>query len=47
MAESRIPGFYKYPVSERLRILYEREQLSEADYHELMDQRHVLEAKPG
>src|SRR5688572_22597265 len=41
---SRIPGFYKYPVSERLRILYERQVLSEDDYHLLMDQRHLLDA---
>ena len=41
---SRLPGFHKYSVSERLRLLYEKELLSESDYHMLMDERHVLSA---
>ncbi len=39
---SRIPQFYKYSVQERLRLLYERELLSEEDYHALMDGTHLL-----
>lgn len=41
---SRIPGFYKYPRPERLRLLLERGFLSEEDFHTLMDGRQVLSA---
>ena len=37
MDKSRLPNFYKYSVSERLRLLYERQVLSEDNYHTLMD----------
>ena len=37
MDKSRLPNFYKYSVSERLRLLYERQVLSEDSYHTLMD----------
>lgn len=39
---ARLPGFYKYSISERLRLLYEREWLSEDDYHLLMDSKQVI-----
>ena len=42
MDKSRLPGFYKYSVSERLRLLYERELISEEDYHLLMDGQQTL-----
>ena len=45
MDRSRIPGFYKYSVSERLRVLYEREMLSDADYHALLGSTHLLTAE--
>ena len=37
MDKSRLPNFYKYSVSERLRLLYERQVISEDSYHSLMD----------
>ena len=37
MDKSRLPNFYKYSVSERLRLLYERQILTEDSYHTLMD----------
>lgn len=37
MDKSRLPNFYKYSVSERLRLLYERQVISEESYHSLMD----------
>ena len=37
MDKSRLPNFYKYSVSERLRLLYERQVISEDSYHTLMD----------
>ncbi len=37
-----VPSFYKYSVSERLRVLYERKLLSEEDYHALMDDKFVI-----
>lgn len=44
MSRSRIPEFYKFSVANRLRVLYEREVLSEAEYHMLMDGKHLLDA---
>ena len=41
---SRIAGFYKYPVSERLRVLLERGVLSEADYRTLVEEAHLIKA---
>ena len=41
---SRIPNFYKYSVSNRLQLLYERGVLSESEYHSLMDGKHMLNA---
>lgn len=42
---SRIAGFYKYPVSERLRLLLERGVLSDEDYRTLADESHLLKAE--
>lgn len=42
---SRIAGFYKYPVSERQRLLLERGVLSEEHYRTLADQAHLLKAE--
>lgn len=41
---SRFAGFYKYPVSERLRLLLERGVLSEEHYRTLADEAHLLKA---
>ncbi len=41
---SRIPGFYKYSISERLRILFENEILDEDTYHKLLNEENVLSA---
>ena len=35
MASSRIPGFYKYSIQERLRVLYQKKYLTEQDYNKL------------
>lgn len=42
---SRIAGFYKYPVSERLRLLLERGVLSDAHYRTLADEAQLLRAE--
>ncbi|MAA75450.1 MAG: hydroxymethylglutaryl-CoA reductase [Salinisphaeraceae bacterium] len=44
MSRSRIPQFYKFSVANRLRVLYEREVINEAEYHMLMDGKHLLDA---
>jgi len=44
MSRSRIPEFYKFSVPNRLRVLYEREVISESEYHMLMDGKHLLDA---
>lgn len=35
MASSRISGFYKYSIQERLRVLYQKKYLTEEDYNKL------------
>lgn len=42
MDKSRLPNFYKYSVSERLRLLYERQLITEDSYHLLMDGKSTL-----
>jgi len=42
MDKSRLPNFYKFSVSERLRLLLERKLISEEHYHALMDGQQVL-----
>jgi hydroxymethylglutaryl-CoA reductase len=44
MSRSRIPEFYKFSVANRLQVLYERRIISEAEYHMLMDGKHLLDA---
>lgn len=44
MSRSRIPEFYKFSVANRLQVLYERGVISEAEYHMLMDGKHLLDA---
>lgn len=39
---ARMPGFYRYSIPDRLRLLYERELISEGDYHALMDDKLLL-----
>ena len=45
MTSSRIPQFYQLGVEERLRVLYERGVLSEADYRALVTGSYILD--PG
>jgi len=42
MSHSRIPGFYKFSVANRLQLLYERGVIGEAEYHMLMDGGQVM-----
>ncbi|ROO23746.1 hydroxymethylglutaryl-CoA reductase, degradative [Salinisphaera orenii] len=44
MSHSRIPAFYKFSVANRLRVLLEREVISETEYDMLMDGTHLLDA---
>ena len=44
MSRSRIPEFYKFSVANRLQVLFERGVISEAEYHMLMDGKHLLDA---
>ncbi len=44
MTHSRIPDFYKFSVANRLQVLYERDVLSDAEYHMLMDGAHLMNA---
>lgn len=44
MSHSRIPEFYKFSVPDRLRVLFEREVISEAEYDMLMDGSQLLDA---
>ena len=43
MSHSRIPSFYKFSVTNRLRVLLEREVIDEAEYDMLMDGTHMLD----
>ncbi|HGY56346.1 MAG TPA: hydroxymethylglutaryl-CoA reductase, degradative [Caldithrix abyssi] len=42
MASSRIPGFYKYSVQERLKILHDKHHLNEEDYALLRNGKGIL-----
>jgi hydroxymethylglutaryl-CoA reductase len=42
MPSSRIPGFYKYTIAERLRVLHQQQHLSEDDYTLLRNGNSVL-----
>ena len=42
MEKSRIPGFYKLSIPDRLKVLYERKLLNEADYYDLLQAETVL-----
>lgn len=44
MSHSRIPEFYKFSVADRLRVLLEREVISDAEYDMLMDGGQMLDA---
>src|SRR5699024_9761187 len=44
MSHSRIPGFYKFSVADRLQLLFERGVIGEAEYHMLMDGAQVMNA---
>lgn len=44
MSHSRIPAFYKFSVSDRLRVLLERGVITEAEYDMLVDGNHMLDA---
>lgn len=44
-SHSRIPRFYKFSVSDRLRTLLERRIITEQEYDMLMDSQHVLETE--
>ena len=43
MDKSRIPNFYKMPISERLDAVYERGLISEKDYKLLKNQQQKLD----
>ncbi len=43
MNRSRIPEFYKFSVSNRLQVLFERSIIGEDEYHMLMDGRQLMD----